>query len=277
MQLSRIGCAVITAHVVAGLTPLTARAQLPLEPAKNSGQAITAAYEGWFRNADGTVSLLVGYFNRNMQQTLDIPVGPNNRVEPGGPDLGQPTHFLPRRQWGVFTIQVPADVGDGKVTWTLVANNKMTEIPMGLDPLWEVEPLRDAAQGNTPPTLRFSVDGSPQQGPPDGIDAEYTATTSAPLTLTVWATDDAVTDSNRKPLESTPVRLVWSKYRGPGEVTFHETEPAVGVEEGLATTTATFSTAGEYLLRLQANDVSRDGGGGSQCCWTNAHVRVTVQ
>ena len=69
-------------------------AQLPLEPARDSGQSVTPAYEGWFKNPDGTLSLLVGYFNRNRKQTLDIPVGPNNRIEPGGPDQGQPTHFL---------------------------------------------------------------------------------------------------------------------------------------------------------------------------------------
>ena len=27
------------------------------------------------------------------KETLDIPIGPNNRIEPGGPDLGQPTYF----------------------------------------------------------------------------------------------------------------------------------------------------------------------------------------
>lgn len=273
----RIGLLATALLGALSFAPSAAEAQLPLEPARNSGQAVTAAYEGWFRNADGTVSLLVGYFNRNLQETLDIPVGPNNRVEPGGPERGQPTHFLPRRQWGVFAIRLPPDFGDGTITWTLVANNQRTEIPMRLDPLWEVEPYRDAAQGNTPPTVRFAADAEPHQGPPDGIEADYTATTAEPLVLTVWATDDAVTDSNRRPLEGAPVRLVWSKYRGPGDVTFHETEPTVSVEDGTATTTATFSAAGEYLLRLQANDVSRDGGGGSQCCWTNAHVRVTVQ
>ncbi len=185
--------------VLAVASPATA--QLPLEPAKNSGQAITAAYEGWFRNPDGTISLLVGYFNRNMTQTLDIPVAPNNRLEPGGPDLGQPTHFLPRRHWGVFAIRLPADFGTSKIVWTIVANDKITEIPMGLDPLWEVEPYRDAAQGNTPPSITFSPDGSAHQGPPDGFTAEYEATADEPLTLAVHATDDAVTDSNRRPLE----------------------------------------------------------------------------
>ncbi len=41
--------------------------------------------------------------------------------------------------------------------------------------------------------------------------------------------------------------------------------------------TATFSDPGEYMLRVQANDESGEGGGGFQCCWTNAYVKVTVQ
>ena len=77
---------------------LTAAAQLPLEPLKDSGQSVTAAYEGWFRNPDGTFTLLIGYLNRNQKQALDIPVGPNNRLEPGGPDHGQPTHLPCLRQ-----------------------------------------------------------------------------------------------------------------------------------------------------------------------------------
>src|SRR5262245_58256671 len=77
--------------------------KLPLEPAHESGQSITGAFEGWFGNVDGSYSLLLGYYNRNTKQELDIPLGPYNRIEPGGPDQGQPTHFLTGRQWGVFT------------------------------------------------------------------------------------------------------------------------------------------------------------------------------
>ncbi len=51
------------------------RAQLPLEPLRNSGQGVTGAFEGWYPNPDGSFSLLVGYFNRNEKATLDIPVG----------------------------------------------------------------------------------------------------------------------------------------------------------------------------------------------------------
>src|ERR1051326_2343670 len=86
-----------------------AREQAANPAIAESGQSVTGAYEGWYPNADGTYSMLIGYFNRNSKETFDVPVGPNNRIEPGGPDQGQPTHFLPRRQWGVFTITVPKD------------------------------------------------------------------------------------------------------------------------------------------------------------------------
>ncbi len=42
------------------------------------------------------------------------------------------------------------------------------------------------------------------------------------------------------------------------------------------TTTATFSQPGDYMLRLQVNDRSGEGGGGFQCCWSNSHVKVTI-
>src|ERR1041385_8293192 len=60
--------------------------QLPFEPPHDSGQSITGAFEGWFPNSDGSFSILLGYYNRNLKQEVDIPAGPDNRIEPGGPD-----------------------------------------------------------------------------------------------------------------------------------------------------------------------------------------------
>src|SRR5579864_8266577 len=128
----------------AGWALLWAQQQLPFEPAHDSGQSITGAFEGWFPNADGTFSLLLGYYNRNQKQTLEIPVGRDNRIEPGGPDQGQPTHFLPGRQWGVFTITVPKDFGDKKLTWSITVNGKTNAIPVDINPLWVVAPFVDA-------------------------------------------------------------------------------------------------------------------------------------
>src|SRR5271170_6822352 len=95
------------------------------EPSHESGQALTASYEGWYPNPDGSNTILIGYYNRNTKETFDIPVGPNNHVDPGGPDRGQPTHFLIGRQWGVFSITVPKDFGpDKKITWPIFSNGK---------------------------------------------------------------------------------------------------------------------------------------------------------
>src|SRR5690348_18483497 len=163
--------------------------QLPMEPPHDSGQSITGAFEGWFPNKDGTFSLLFGYFNRNQKQELEIPVGPNNRIDPGGPDLGQPTHFLTGRQFGVFTVTVPKDFGEKKLTWTLTANGKTTVIPGSLNALWEVSPFVEAG-GNTPPFISFDENGPGVNGP-RGHSQSLTATAAAPLPITVWVSDDA--------------------------------------------------------------------------------------
>ncbi len=138
---------------------------LPMEPAHDSGQSISGAYEGWFQNPDGTYGMLVGYLNRNRKEEPGIPIGPNNRIDPGGSDQGQPTHFLPRRQWGVFTVTVPKDFGDKKLAWTLVTNGKTTVLPLDLNPLWEITPFYEIGMGNTPPILRFDEGGPSAQGP----------------------------------------------------------------------------------------------------------------
>lgn len=257
---------------------------LPFEPLHNNGQGITGAFEGWFPNPDGTFSLLLGYYNRNQQQTLEIPIGPNNRIEPGGPDQGQPTVFLPARQWGVFTITVPKDFGDNKLTWTLVANGKTSVIPIRLHPLYEVQPFLEAS-GNTPPFIAFSENGPFVQGP-RGQRISLATTVATPVTLPLWLADDAKSVLSTRPA-SPPVTVSWSKFRGPGTVTFANQRPTVqkagfkppppAVFSGAATTTATFSKPGEYILRVVANDWSGDGGRGFQCCWTNAQVSVVVK
>ncbi len=250
--------------------------QLPLEAVHDTGQSVTGAYEGWYQNSDGSYSFLVGYFNRNQKQVLDIPVGPDNQIQPGGPDRGQPTHFLARRQWGVFVITVPKDFGDKKLTWTINANGKTTSIPMSLNPLWVVEPLKDSGVGNTPPVIKFAPDGKAFTGPPQGFAATLTARAGEPLPLAVWVTDDGKQAPEARPRTGPPANISWSQYRGTGTVTFENARPALAAETGKASTTAKFSAPGDYILRLQANDASGDGGGGFQCCWTNVHVKVTV-
>ncbi|MBI2150809.1 MAG: hypothetical protein HYU27_09440 [Acidobacteria bacterium] len=251
-------------------------AQLPMDPVRDSGASVTGAYEGWYQNPDGTYTLLAGYFNRNAKQTLDIPAGPNNHIDPGGPDQGQPTHFLNRRQWGVFAIIVPKDFGNKRLTWTITANGQTTSIPMTLNPLWIVEPFKDAGVGNTPPVIQFDPAGAAYQGPPRGIAASFTTKSADTLSLTAWVTDDGKQPPEARPRQGPPANISWSKFRGPGDVTFENPRPSVDAKDGKTATTVKFSAPGEYVLRAQANDATGEGGGGFQCCWTNAHVKVTV-
>ena len=133
--------------------------QLPLQPARERARASPPRSKAGIRIPTARYTLLIGYFNRNMKQTLDIPVGPNNRIEPGGPDQGQPTYFLPRRQWGVFAIKVPKDFGDKRLTWTITANGQTNSIPVGVIKGYQVEPFLEAAQRNEPPRLQFDPKG----------------------------------------------------------------------------------------------------------------------
>jgi hypothetical protein len=256
------------------------QSRLPFEPTRERGQGVTPAYEGWFRNADGTFTLLAGYYNRNLKETIEVPVGPNNRIEPGAVDQGQPTVFFPRRHWGVVAITVPADFGTKRFTWKLVANGHAAEIPLWLNPLYEISPFNDPATGNKPPVIRLD-NGQTTTGPPRGIAATYQASVSKPLTLTVWITD--VEGKERQggtgPLASAvraPLTLFLTKHRGPGEMVFDTDRPDIAKADGKATANVRFSTPGEYVVRVQANDSTGDGGGGFQCCWTNALVKVNV-
>lgn len=259
--------------------------QLPMEPPHNAGQSITGAFEGWYSNPDGTSTILVGYFNRNLQQELDIPIGPNNKIEPGPADQGQPTHFLPGRQWGVFTITVPKDFGEKRLNWTIVANGKPTVIPLDVNPLYIVSPFVDAG-GNTPPFIGFDPTVKPMWGPPRDISRSFTTSVASPLELPVWVADDAKNPYSMGKLPIPVVLLTWSKFRGPGDVKFSSAKPRVeempwkapspAVFTGKASTTATFSEPGEYVLEIVANDWSGDGGRGFQCCWSTAQVKVSV-
>jgi hypothetical protein len=321
--------------------PTPGAGRLALEPLGKTQEAVFPYFEGWYRNDDGSATILLGYYNRNVDQTLDVPIGPNNRIEPGGPDRGQPTHFMPRRHWGAFAITVPKEFGNEKITWTLTANNLTNSTTVWLNPQYFVEPFKNSANGNTPPRVKFAETGPVLQGPPRGIAQTLEAVTGQPLTLTLLATDvpptyDAVTNQFLSPEEvaakqaktaaaargagagraaggraggeplavingqviasdgraagggaaaavpAGDVTIVWVKHRGPGTVTFGQARTPVQLKGNFtafqkAETTATFSAPGEYMLRAVANDSSGDGGGGDQCCWTTALVRVNVK
>jgi hypothetical protein len=257
---------------------------LPLDPLRERGASITPAFEGWYPNADGSFSMLVGYYNRNTREALDIPVGPNNHVDPGGPDQGQPTHFEAGRQWGIFVVKVPKDFGNKTITWTVVANGEAQSIPFTLHKGYPISPYKELGMGNQPPVLAFSQGGAKVTGPPMAVSASLTAGVNQPVAISVWVEDPKSPNEVEVPgaaafrgLVAKVATISFHKFRGPGKVTFDKTSIPVNTQGDMISGAATFDAPGEYLVRVQANDESGEGGFGFQCCWTNAYVKVTVR
>jgi hypothetical protein len=246
--------------LVAASVVLSAQApiQLPMEPPREFGTSITGSMEGWFENPDGTKTFIVGYLNRNYKLEVDVPIGENNKIEPGGPDYGQPTVFLPGRQTTVFAIKVPKNFGKQKLTWTLVAHEQPAVVSFYLNPEYNLNFYKEVANGNEPPKMRLSANGPMIAGPQAGITETLTATVGQPVTLKMWASDAPPTEKNwesvissrgRKPptftkdevaivdgrvfgapagrggrgesAGSAPADITaeWTKLRGPGKVT----------------------------------------------------------
>ena len=287
-----LGVLGVLAIAAVAMTAATAQVVLPNQPHAAFGDSVTPSFEGWFDSADGNHHILFGYYNRNSKQELDIPIGPDNNIQPAGPDRGQPTHFLSGRQFGVFLVTVPKDFpATETVVWSLTTNGQRIAIPVHMKAEYNIDPFEEAAVQNTPPAIRFDEHGKPIQGPLAPA-FERAAAVGRPLDLPVWATDDnKYTSGSNAPRAKLgdPVRLTWAKYRGPGHVTFAQSHPAFQILSGgaalgdpisgKASTTATFDEAGDYWLQVTANDFSGTGGaasGGAACCWTNAILKVRV-
>ncbi len=269
---------IVTCVAVAAQRPQTT---LPLDPQRDRGSSITPAYEGWYTNPDGSFSLLIGYYNRNGKEALDIPVGPNNRIEPGAPDQGQPTHFEVGRQWGVFVVKVPKDFGTKTLTWTIVSNGETQSVPFTLNKGYPISPYKELGMGNQPPVLAFSQGGTKVTGPPMAVSANFSGTVNQPVAINVWVEDPKASEAEERPSPFGPMAKVATvslhKFRGPGKVTFDKARIPVNEQGAMISTAATFDAPGDYLLRVQANDESGEGGFGFQCCWTNTYVKVAVR
>ena len=63
-----------------------------LSLAPSGGLPIIPVMEGWTANPDGTTSYSFGIINRN-DESMDIPLGEGNYIEPAKFDGIQPTHF----------------------------------------------------------------------------------------------------------------------------------------------------------------------------------------
>lgn len=256
----------------------------------SSGQNVVPVYEGWERNPDGSFMMVFGYMNRNYEEEVDVPIGPDNKFEPSPADRNQPGHFYPRRQEFVFKVRVPKDWGDKDLVWTLTSHGKTEKAYGTLMPVWELGNMvyQENRKGAASLTYPEEPNGPPSiemVGP-----ATRTASPGEPITLSVQLADDGYPkpvvrpprNGNRgaspkgirtqSPASQAVVKLdpgvrlgvTWVVYRaGPGPVTFEQARvPAVSADSpaaagrisGTATTTATFSKPGKYVLRAYADD-----------------------
>ena len=228
------------------------------------GQNVAPVYDGYELNADGTYSLWFGYYNRNHEEHVDVPIGPDNRFEPGPADRGQPTHFVPQWQKSAFRLVVPKEFGEQKLTWRLAVNGRSETVTATLDPRSMIDRQKTTIEGtvgeNRAPTV--SVD------PP----AQVIARTET-ATIAVTATDDGLPMNQRtKKAEGLTVR--WRKYRGPQTGVVMFTPSTAQLSDGKSSTKVSFSQPGEYVVQAVVDDGSLLAG--TYCCWVSQEVKITV-
>jgi hypothetical protein len=165
------------------------------------GQNIAPAYEGWEEDADGKKYFVFGYMNKNWEEELDVPVGAANGFEPGTPDRGQPTHFLPRRNRFVFRVLVPQGFTEkDELVWTLTANGKTMKAYASLRTDYKIDDVVIASEtgalgaGTSSPTMRAN------KSPIVKIDGAKTRTVKVgeTLTLVTAVNDDGVPKGRTK-------------------------------------------------------------------------------
>ena len=210
----------------------------------SSGLNVSPAYEGWERDPDGDRYFLFGYMNHNWEEEIAAPAGPDNAIEPGGPDRGQPTRFLPRRNRFMSRVPVPEDFSEtDEMVWTLTTNGVTEKAYATLRLDYFVDSMVRASEqgaigaGTTNPVVRSNT------GPTLTLEgaAERRVRVGQPLTLVARATDDGIPESRRRRTSrrgrsdrmnpwrppyrgtvssETGLRVSWFVYRGAGEVTF---------------------------------------------------------
>ena len=225
--------------------------QLPPEihVQRPSGESVQPFFDGWQRMADGSIAFWFGYFNRNYEEQVDVPVGADNNIDGG--DKGQPTHFYTRMHRYVFKVDAPKDFDPSKkITWSVTAHGETCTAIGWLQAEWEVDDgvrQMNAGAGLAPPY------DPPNRAPTiTGGSGNATVAVGQPLKLTASATDDGIPKprGNRGGLG-----IRWIQYRGPGAVEFEPSSltPVYGkpVE---STTEATFSAPGNYWVQAIASD-----------------------
>lgn len=256
-----------------------AGARAPAQIQYATGQNVAPIYEGWMRNADGTIDMWFGYLNRNWEEVLHVPVGPDNHVQPGGPDRGQPPVFVPRRSTGsaverreqfVFGVRLPAEWDpQQELVWTVTANGRTDRAVGTLRSIYELDNSVIGANrggggptggGNKPPTVKLGV-------------ASETITLPGPATLRALVRDDGLPRRPEAERPASPnaaptgggrmrgLHVNWVHYRGPGRVRFEPSRSPVPTDGKPVTdvevvTTASFSEPGTFMLRAVADDGS---------------------
>jgi hypothetical protein len=198
------------------------RREFPLAPPNSSGNFVAPYFDGFYENEDGTYTLSFGFMNRNDEDLVEIPLGPNNFIEPAQYDGMQPTSFPvvsysgfggPRER-GTFGVIVPADF-DGDVWWTLTTDGYTTKVPGRLNspgPLLKgayTLSTTPQAEGSLRPAIRFEQNGAEGIGI-KGIVSERTLTTRVgePVLVELWAFD-------RGERELREVNMTLWKHQGP--------------------------------------------------------------
>ncbi len=280
LVLTRLTLVATTMTALLFLNSKPSRAQIP----ETAGQSVVPVYEGWEQNPDGSYEMYFGYMNRNYTEELNIPVGPNNDMEPGGPDRGQPGYFYPRRGMFVFTVHVPKDWGNKDLTWTIIANGTTERAHGTLLPVWEID--RRLIVKNMGGTNRLDLVDK-NQPPALKLDPVESIMMPSAATLIASVADDGFPPPapRRSPRPESPEQAIanaplparprppqglsvkWFEYRGPGRVQFSPDGYQSVTNGGSVTAHATFSQPGTYVLRAVASDSMME---------TSENVTVTV-
>ena len=260
-------------------------------PVRESGQPVIPIFEGWIPNFDDMsdmTRLSFSYFNLNSLEAVDIPLGPNNFIEPSEFDGNQPTHFVPasqccnRRYLSAFTVDVPGDYR-GDVRWTLIQDGRTYSVPgRALYEAYRMDNMEAYTISPVAAELRFGGPEGPAGRGRSGVTyGPLTVVAGDVLPLSVWvdpqpasATMVVGSFAGEQMQARTSSILRWYHHQGPGRVNFSEAETILEGGAGEVSTTATFSEPGDYVLRIWA--VESFGAVNQHCCWTTAYIRVTV-
>jgi hypothetical protein len=288
------------AVALTGLTGGSLEAQVPphlrgypLSTLQKSGDLVAPFFDGWVANEDGSVLMVFGFMNRNTEELVDIPLGPNNYIEPAMFDGMQPSHFPVYnrrgfqgiRERGAFAVTVPANMAGTEVVWTLKHAGYEYSVP-GRATSTAYEMSRAIrARGSLSPAIRFDRSG-PESIDREGITADrVTTSVGTPVTLSALVQDRGERMDYDVRSLLFPVGATWIWHQGPADIEFSNEMSQVEAQGdegggdgwGMARTQATFTEPGDYVVRLRVDNFqASDSRFDNQCCWSNAYVPVTV-